>query len=317
VRPTVLRAAAVARVQEMAVAERTYDRRTQDVGNLIALEHVNVTVPDQELAALFYISGLGFTRDPYIDFGTANMWVNVGSQQFHLPKRDAQVLRGTIGVVVPDIEALKSRIGKLQKRYGERFEGTAFSCSENADGTLSLTCPWGNRFRAHGASDAFGGLTLGLPYVAFDVERDSAPGIARFYAELVGAPASVVDVDGSPCAEVRVGRSQCLRFVETDGPLPDYDGHHIAVYLANFSRPYEALLERGLVTLETNDSEYRFQDIVDLDSGKVLATVEHEVRSMFHPMFDRELVNRNTGQNIFAYQAGNDAFVGVTLGGRG
>ena len=23
---------------------------------------------------MFYITGLGFTRDPYIDFGTLNMW---------------------------------------------------------------------------------------------------------------------------------------------------------------------------------------------------------------------------------------------------
>jgi hypothetical protein len=299
------------------VAERTYDRSTQDLGNVVALEHVNVTVPDQELAALFYITGLGFTRDPYIDFGTANMWVNVGSQQFHLPKSNAQVLRGTIGVVVPDIEALKKRLGKLQQRYGSQLEGTAFSCSENADGTVSITCPWGNRFRAQGASEAFGGLALGVPYVAFDVANGTAEGIARFYREVMGAPAQVTEVDGAPCAEVRVGRAQCLRFVETDGPIPDYDGHHIAVYLHNFSNPYAALADRGLVTMETNDSEYRFQDIVDLDNGKVLATVEHEVRSMLHPMFDRELVNRNTDQNMFKYQAGHDAYVGVNLGGRG
>ncbi|GIT40129.1 MAG: hypothetical protein Ct9H300mP8_13250 [Gammaproteobacteria bacterium] len=36
------------------------------------------------------MSGLGFTRDPYIDFGTFNMWINAGGQQFHLPKSDAQ-----------------------------------------------------------------------------------------------------------------------------------------------------------------------------------------------------------------------------------
>jgi hypothetical protein len=34
-------------------------------------------------------------------------------------------------------------------------------------------------------------------------------------------------------------------------------------------------------------------------------------------MFQRELVNRNTGQNIFAYEAGHDAYVGLTMGGRG
>jgi hypothetical protein len=299
------------------VAEQTYDRVSQDVGNIVALEHVNVTVPDQELAALFYVTGLGFTRDPYIDFGTANMWVNVGSQQFHLPKREAQVLRGTIGVVVPDLELLKKRMGRLERRYGDQLAGSAFRCAENDDGSLSITCPWGNRFRVHAAGEAFGGLNLGLPYVCFDVERGHAPGIARFYDEVVGAPTSVTEVDGAACAEVRVGRVQRLLFRETDADLPAYDGHHVAVYLANFSKPYKALCDAGLVTIETNDHEYRFQDIVDLDSGAVLATVEHEVRSMFHPMFGRPLVNRDPAQNIFAYQTGHDAFVGVTQGGRG
>jgi len=307
----------MAQTMQAAQAEKAYDRTTQDVGNVLALEHVNVTVPDQELAALFYVSGLGFTRDPYIDFGTANMWVNLGSQQFHLPKQDAQVLRGTIGVVVPDIEGLKKRMARIQKRYGDRLEGTAFECAEDGDGTVRITCPWGNRFRVHGAGEAFGGLRLGMAYVRFDVPPGAAPGIARFYREVIGAPGAVVEDGEGRRAEVRVGCNQLLCFQETDAEIPAYDGHHVAVYLNNFSRPYQALAERGLITIETNDSEYRFQDIVDLDSGEVLFTVEHEVRSMFHPMFGRELVNRDAGQNIFRYQAGHDAFVGVTQGGRG
>ena len=64
-------------------------------GNIVLFEHVNLTVPDQELAALFYVTGLGFTRDPYIDFGTRNMWVNAGEQQFHLPKAGAQIFAAT------------------------------------------------------------------------------------------------------------------------------------------------------------------------------------------------------------------------------
>ena len=74
-----------------------FDRQKEDVGNVQLLEHVNVTVPDQSLAALFYVTGLGFTRDPYIDFGNLNMWVNLGDQQFHLPTSSAQVLRGKAG----------------------------------------------------------------------------------------------------------------------------------------------------------------------------------------------------------------------------
>ena len=64
----------------------------EDVGNIVSLEHINVQVPDQSLAILFYVVGLGFTRDPYLTVGLGNMWINVGEQQFHLPTRKAQVI---------------------------------------------------------------------------------------------------------------------------------------------------------------------------------------------------------------------------------
>ena len=72
----------------------TYDRTRQDLGNIVLLEHVNVTIPDQRLATIFYLSGLGLTRDPYLMAGIDNMWVNVGRNQVHLPSRGTQVLRG-------------------------------------------------------------------------------------------------------------------------------------------------------------------------------------------------------------------------------
>ena len=43
----------------MLMQKRTYDRTTEDLGNIVALEHVNVTVPSQEKAALFYVNGSG------------------------------------------------------------------------------------------------------------------------------------------------------------------------------------------------------------------------------------------------------------------
>ena len=43
---------------------KQYDRSAEDLGNIVGLEHVNLLVPDQGLATLFYISGLGLTRDP-------------------------------------------------------------------------------------------------------------------------------------------------------------------------------------------------------------------------------------------------------------
>ena len=78
------------------MAER-FDRRRQDTGNILFLEHVNVKVPDQTIATVFYVQGLGFTRDPYLMVGTENMWINIGQQQFHLPTGKPQAQQGAAG----------------------------------------------------------------------------------------------------------------------------------------------------------------------------------------------------------------------------
>jgi hypothetical protein len=285
------------------MAEQTYDRSTQDVGNILMMEHVNVTIPDQTLALQFYISGLGFTRDPYMMVGPENMWVNVGDQQFHLPTREPQVLRGHVGVVVPDCEALQRRLTRLQPKLA----GTAFSCSVEKD-YIAVTCPWGNQLRCYAPNPRFGDMTLGIPYVEFLVEPGAALGIAQFYKEIMQAPATWMPGRQGAVARVRVGRVQELIFRETSEKLPAYDGHHIAVYIGNFSGPYSFLKERNLITQESDAHQYRFQDIVDPDSGRTLCVIEHEVRSLYHPMWGRNLVNRNAGQNIFAYARGRDAF---------
>ena len=87
-----------------------FDRAAEDVGNIVEFGHLNLRVPDQLLATLFYLMGLGFTRDPYLAVGTDNMWVNAGAGQFHLPTGPAQILRGTVGLVVPELDALRSRL---------------------------------------------------------------------------------------------------------------------------------------------------------------------------------------------------------------
>jgi hypothetical protein len=96
-----------------------------------------------------------------------------------------------------------------------------------------------------------------------------------------------------------------LIYKETDAAQPDYDGHHIAVYLADFSGPYKRLLERGLISEESDQHQYRFLDVVDPDSGKALVRLEHEVRSMRHPMYARPLLNRDPGITNRSYAPGH------------
>jgi hypothetical protein len=89
--------------------QQSFDRPAEDIGNSIHLEHVNVNIPSQHQAMLFYVAGLGLTRDPYLMVSDDNMWVNVGRSQFHLPSGKATVLRGHTGLVISGRQALLER----------------------------------------------------------------------------------------------------------------------------------------------------------------------------------------------------------------
>ena len=281
--------------------DQKFDRAAEDLGNSIHLEHVNVTVPDQRLATLFYAAGLGLTRDPYLMVSDSNMWINVGKSQFHLPSGGAQVLRGHTAIVMPGRAALLDRLASVAKK----LDGTSFAYQEHND-YVEATCPWGNRLRCYEPDAArFGRVALGIPYVEFDVPVGTAKAICAFYPEIMGIPAELKNGDGY-VARVKVGKDQYLQFRETDSPQPDYDGHHVQIYITDFSGPYRRLLKRGLVSQEDNQYQYRFRDIVDLSDGRHLFTVEHEVRSATHPMYLRPLVNRNPTQTNRNYANGHD-----------
>src|SRR5882757_11373314 len=124
----------------IASMEQPFDRALEDLGISIHFEHVNVFVPDQRLATLFYVAGLGLTRDPYLMVSDTNMWVNVGKSQFHLPNGGPQVLRGHTGLVISGRAALLDRLAAVAKK----LDGTLFAFREHID-YVEATCPWGNR----------------------------------------------------------------------------------------------------------------------------------------------------------------------------
>ena len=276
----------------------SYDRSAESLGNIVALEHINVLVPDQRPATLFYIAGLGLTRDPYLMTSITNMWANCGKSQVHMPHGNPQVIRARVGLVTPSREELLHRL----KHVKPALKDTAFSFKA-ANDHVDCTCPWGNKYRVHEPDRArFGRMQLGMPYIEFEVAPGAAKGVARFYKEIFGTFAEVRD----DAAHVSVGPNQELIFRESRAKPAKYDGHHLAIYIANFAAPHKKLLERGLITRETDAYEWRFEDIVDLDSGEVLFKIEHEVRSMTHPLAFRPLVNRNPNQSNMHFAAGHE-----------
>jgi len=286
----------------MASAENKFDRTTADIGNIVNLGHINVNITDQRLGTHYYISGLGLTRDPFLNTGVRIMWVNVGMSQFHLPTGEPNILRGTTGLVIPDREALLARLAEVKKH----LEGTKFSFRETNDGVETI-CPWGNRITVHEPDPVrFGRVQLGMAYITFDVRPGTAKRIARFYRDVMDAPAEMLENGKGPTAKVEVGDHQYYYFRETDAPEAPYDGHHAQIYIADFSGPHKKLSDLGLITREFDAYEYRFNDIIDLDTREVLFTVEHETRAQTHPMYGRPLVNRNPAQSNRDYKPGHD-----------
>jgi catechol 2,3-dioxygenase-like lactoylglutathione lyase family enzyme len=286
----------------MPPAGRAYDRRTEDIGNIVEFGHVNIRVPDQQRAILFYVMGLGLTRDPYLVTGVDNAWINVGTCQFHLPVGNAQVLRGTTGLVMADLDALVQRLAAI----APRLEGTQFTFARTG-AQVDVTCPWGNRIRVHAPDAArFGAMVLGMPYVEVDTRLGAASGVARFYTQVLGAPAHCGEDAGGVFARVPVGLAESLVFREKRGGPAPYDGHHIQIAVADFSGVHRRLIDRGLVTEESNQSQYRFERITDPDTAELLVTLEHEVRSMRHPMYARALVNRNPANTNTRYAPGHE-----------
>jgi hypothetical protein len=283
--------------------EQRYDRTAEDLGNIVNLGHLNLCIPDQIRGTSFYVSGLGMTRDPYMNTGTNNMWINIGVSQFHLPTGKPEHFRGVTGLVVPDRGELLARLGRVKKE----LDGTDFAFRDGND-AVETVCPWGNRLRCHAPDkERFGPVALGIGYLEFDVRPGTAAGIVRFYREILGAQAELEANGTGPVAKVTVGAGQHFLFRETDAPEAPYDGHHVQVYLCDFSGPYQKLQERGLVFQESSQHQYRFKEIVDLDTGAVLFTIDHELRSMTHPLYGRPLVNRNPGQSVQSYRPGRDA----------
>ncbi len=275
---------------ETLAAQKTKPFFEENVGNIMLMEHVNIQVPDQALATLFYLVGMGFTRDPHMMVGLDNMWANLGEQQFHLPTASAQVLRGHTGVVVPSLPELVERLDRVVSKLA----GTRFAWKiEN--GYVDVTGPWGNNLRCYEPAAELGGIAAGIPYVEFTVPAGTVDGIALFYERVMLAPALVEQQDQRAVATIQIGSNQRLIFREADF-VPEYDGHHFAIYVADFATPHEFLAEHDLITEEPRNNQLRFKEIIHPETGKNLFTVEHEVRSLRHVQYRRPLVNRTAGQ---------------------
>jgi hypothetical protein len=122
--------------------------------------------------------------------------------------------------MLPDLIDLRRRLDHVGKLLKDSLFGW-----EVCDDHIAVTCPWGNRFRCI-APPADSRSGLGIRRLTMHVPPGTASGIAHFYRQVIGARSAI---EGDTAA-IDIGTEQQLRFVETEGELSPYDGHHIAIY---------------------------------------------------------------------------------------
>lgn len=275
----------------MNMSDRRPPPANPEVGGILHLEHVNFETPDHDMAVVFFMNGLGLTRDPYQRTDETNMGVNVGLQQFHLPRRGERTppFAGVVGLVVPDLAGVSERLSILEARG--KFAGTPFRCERKGD-TADITTPFGYRLRLHQAGSIAFLRPLGLAYVEVPVPPGRAAGIAGFYRRIMGGLAEVRELGGERCAVVTMGAHQSVRFVER--ALDDYATHsmHIAYYISHYNATRDALRRAVALFGDDGGELFFFDTLFDPDSGEPLFRINNEVRSVYHRDFMRPLVNR-------------------------
>ena len=161
-----------------------------------------------------------------------------------------------------------------------------------------------------------------LEFFVFVTKEDAGKtveSIARFYDFFFDAPTSLVNDGTSNIAIIGFGKidengrpeqSLLFREIVVDEPQQHQvvnskdlgTGHHITIYVGNCDADFEVaasncvdgellwvnphFLDRVLDVDEAMKcKQFRFKDIVDIHTGETLYVLEHEIRSISHPLF--------------------------------
>ena len=261
-----------------------------EVGGILHLDHINLQVSDHDLATIFFIGGLGLTRDPFRRADETNMGVNIGLQQFHLPRRGATPpFPGLVGLIVPDLDIIRLRLSRLNKL--QKFKDTPYKANFD-DNTAKIISPFGFCIRLHSSNSMPFLRPLGIGYVEIPVPNGVVDDILKFYREVFHSIATIENRDGNKTAAINVGPFQKLYFIEKELDSYELYNFHISFHVTHYNRAREIIKERGAL-MGTGEGEVFFCDkIFNPDTGDYIFSMTNEVRSVYHGDYMRPLINR-------------------------
>jgi len=276
---------------------------------LVLFEHINLNIPHahRKKAMEFYTQVLGCSVHP-TNTGPRQIHVNSGLSQFHLPFRDvhidkdiqvAQVWRGEI-----KLASKKDNVDSIADPFGNKFG-------------LTQIQDW-NPF-AFGSHEGPKSQTLGIIEATHFCQPNTSARIAKFFEYIFGATvsceksSSTVYFGGAPLGTM----TQSLIFQECEinsGERNAYDidekhAYHIAFYVDDidtFCASYDRCEALDLVFVNQRFEapaipprfrsakskaeaiefqQFRVKDIIDLETGELLLSLEQEVRFPDHPCY--------------------------------
>ncbi|GMH56020.1 hypothetical protein TL16_g02041 [Triparma laevis f. inornata] len=259
-------------------------------------------------------------------FGSKTIWANCGASQIHLPTGPTgQKFRGRIGLLTsgPITPYLPHSISStdtsciLQSPEGQEFHlrkspeykidlltyrGTMWSSNQNL--TPEDTTDPVNLSKEYGKyePESDSGGIIGLDYVQSSVPPSTLPKILKFYENIFGSTTfQTEDNKGIVAIGGVTENGECIQNIvfEENEKVEEYDGHHLAIYVASgvsgFTEVFNRAKDLGVVWVNPRFSDkadtlekalecmqFRFKDIKDVDTGEVLYELEHEVRCSEH-----------------------------------
>lgn len=300
--------------------------------------NLNVPNHDYILPFYFHLLGCGMdprkAANLRPDAPKKTLWANCGASQFHLPYGTiAQHIPGHIGLRYDCLKGLETRLNDesgegcfdLMEKGTDPRTGRAFiklvDCYKNVFYcrvgdpvntdkrqpiiSIDQTAEWSDVATTYGLDESD---CRGIDYIEFLCPKGTAQKIATFYESVLDATTTVLTLptDGLSIAIIGIGdidetgkADQSILFRETTGSIPEYDGHHIAMYvgesMADFEQAYRNANLADIVwcnprfsdqadTLEKAriEQQFRFKDIVDMETGERIFELEHEMRSIHH-----------------------------------
>ena len=269
-----------------------HNQKLPEIGNILHLEHINFEGADHELATIFFMNGLGFTRDPYRRTDETNLGVNVGMQQFHLPRRGNPTppFYGEVGLVVPDLAVIKSRLDRLAEMG--KFDATPYDLLMLDDATMRVMSPFGISLRLYPAGSLAFLKPMGLAYVDIPIKPGKAIQLQKFYRDFLKTPSILCELENEKSLVVTFGPHQYVRFRERE--IEDYKlySFHIAYYVTNYNFYRDRVIEQGSLQGKGLGELFFFEELFDPKTGELILCFQQEVRSIYHPDFMRPLINR-------------------------